>query len=182
MKKFICYLLTILAVCTFSFYNAACADSADLDILTLEEQTLTETMLPKGIKKKVNVMRFVYTYGGDFSKSNYNYKTVREEVTFFDTNNHNRVIAVVCMESHFRYNTKLNEAKCLSTSHCQACNNSEFELTVFARSKNLSYELGESFDSVTLTKKGMFPKQIDKSDTAFKCDAPGNVVHRIYSI
>jgi hypothetical protein len=116
------------------------------------------------------------------SESNYKYKTVREEITFYDTNNHNEVIAVVSMESHFRYNTKLNEAKCLSTSHFQACNNSEFELTVFARSKNLSYELGESFDSVTLTKKGMFSKQIDKSDTTFNCDASGNIVHRIYSI
>jgi hypothetical protein len=53
-------LLTTLAVCAFSLYNAACADSVNLDILTLEKQTLTETMLTKGIKKKANVMRFVY--------------------------------------------------------------------------------------------------------------------------
>lgn len=185
MKKFISYLLAALTIFSFNFYSNACNVNGmdfvtNLDILELERQTSTETMLSNGIKKKENVVYLKYNYGEDFSESNYKYKTVRVEITYCDINSHyDRVIAAAYMEFNFRYNTELNEAKCLSTTHGQMCNDSKCDLKVFARTKNLSYESGESFGSIDFIKKGIVSKQIDSSDIIFCCDSSGNIIHRI---
>lgn len=185
MKKFIGYLLTILTVCSFNFYSIACNVNGmdfvtNLNILELEKQTSTETMLANGIKKKENVVYLNYNYGEDFSESHYKYKTVRVEITYCDINSHyDRVIAAAYMEFNFRYNKELNEAKCLSTTHGQMCNDSKYDLRVFARTKNLSYESGESFGSIDFIKKGIVSKQLDNSDIIFCCEHVGDIIHRI---
>ncbi len=185
MRKFISYLLTIFTLCGFDFYSMACnvngMDFAEnLNILELEKQTSTETMLANGIKKKENVVYLKYNYGEDFLESHYEYKTVRLEITYCDINsNYDRVIAAAYMEFNFRYNSELNECKCLSTIHGQVCNDSKYDLKVFTRTKNLSYDLGESFGSIDFIKKGIVNKQLDNSDVIFCCESLGNITHRI---
>ena len=83
------------------------------------------------------------------------------------------------MEFNFRYNEKLNESKCLSTTHAQMCDDKKHDVKVFARTKNLSYESGESFGTIKFIKKGVVSKQIDDSDTVFCCDTTGDIIHRI---
>ena len=185
MKKFISCLLVALTMFSFKFYSNACnVNGTDFvnnsDILELERQTSTETMLSNGIKKKENVSYLKYNYGEDFAESGYKYKTVRVEITYCDINSHyDRVIAASYMEFNFRYNTELNESKCLSTTHGQMCNDNKYSVDVFARTKNLSYESGESFGSIDFIKKGIVSKQIDNSDVIFCCDPSGNIIHRI---
>ncbi len=185
MKKFINILLAILTVCSVNYCNirvGACNTDylQNLDILEIEKQSSIEVFLPNGVKKKDDIIYLKYNYGQSFSENNYKYKTVRVETTYND--DCGEIIAVAYMEFNFRYNTELNEAKCLSTTHGQICNNSKYGLEVFARTKNLSYESGESFASIRLTKNGMVLKQIDSSGIIFSCDPSGNIIHKVQQV
>jgi hypothetical protein len=151
------------------------------DVMRVESRQLMETMLPKNIKKKENIIRMKYCYPGDFENSPYKYITVRVEITYLDVAKDDKVIAAVFMEYFFRYNEKLIEAKCLSTNHGQICADSKYKVSVFSRTKNLGWDSGESYGLVTVVKNNLISKTIDDSKVIFRCNSSGNTVHQVYS-
>ena len=122
------------------------------------------------IKKEIISMR-KYTYSEDLSKSNDKYITFQITVMYYDESN-NDVLAVVDLETNFRYNSLTKEAVCLSVARGDILNVRESGLTLVFRPADVTTEVG---GSVAKLKFKYNEKVYDDVTYKITCDYLGNI-------
>lgn len=177
MKKLMTVLLSFVLLGSVCLLNPVFAEEKSVNINQsssnaefINDTLVNEKDLSGGIKRKEVVTCLKRSYKGGLSDIPYKYLTVRVDVTYFDSKG--KSFASAYLESYFRYSSEFHESKCLSTCHGQSCMNPKYSLGVFARTKNLAYEIGESYGTIKLLYKSMCS---DELSYVFSCDYDGNI-------
>ena len=114
-----------------------------------------------------------YHYKKNEDKDKYNYVTRKIELVY--KNSAGKNIAIVNLESNFRYNKVTKEAECLSTNHHEAVLNYDDSIEVFSRTGNETRSIGGSYSNINFDY--VFNDDTSHSEAIIKtnCDFNGNI-------
>lgn len=124
------------------------------------------------IDKREEIHAEEYAFGGNLSNNDNKYIKVYKDVAYLDSNT-KKIIALSDTKTTFRYNPKMQLAKCLGSFSRSVILNPSYSISVSSRNANKTTYKGSGL--INLEFKSSLGKVLDKTTLEVDCDYKGHV-------
>ena len=114
----------------------------------VSKDIINHTLSDDICKREERIIKEI-NFSGGLSKCNYKYIKVLKNISYLESDT-KKPVAIVYIDTNFRYNPFTRESECISSSESTVIYNNDYILNASARSLNKNIELGSSITSIHL--------------------------------